>query len=195
MVAQRKSGLPTTADEFLSWPGDGRGGKYQLVDGELRAMSPGSATHGAIQNNVATLLTNHLRSLGGRCRSYTEPAIQVRTRAKINMRIPDIGVSCAKITAGDVALPEPILLVEILSPGNSSDTWDNVWAYCTVPTVTEILILASTRIEAQLLRRGADGHWPPDPTKIDDTGALSLASIGYTAPLNAIYEGTYLLEG
>ncbi len=194
MGAQRKSGLPTTADEFLKWPGDGKGGKYQLVDGELRAMSPASATHGAIQNNVGTLLNVHLKTLGGRCRAYTEPAIEVRTRAKINTRIPDVGVSCAKITAGDVALPEPILLVEILSPGNSSDTWDNVWAYCTVPTVTEILILASTRIEAQLLRRGADGHWPPDPTKIEHEGMLTLASISYMLPLKAIYEGTYLVE-
>ena len=195
MVAQRKSGLPTTADEFLSWPGDGRGGKYQLVDGELRAMSPGSATHGVIQAKLARLLGNHLDGVSRRCQVVTEPAIEVRMRAKFNTRIPDVGVSCAKITAGDVALPEPILLVEILSPGNSSDTWDNVWAYCTIPTVTEILILASTRIEAQLLRRGADGHWPPDPTKLEGTDTLSFASIGYTVPLKAIYEGTYLLEG
>ena len=194
MGAQRKSGLPTTADEFLKWPGDGKGGKYQLVDGELRAMSPGSATHGAIQSNVAALLTVHLRTLGGRCRAYTEPAIEVRTRAKINTRIPDVGVSCAKIAAGDIALPEPVLLVEILSPGNSSDPWDNVWAYCTIPSVTEILVLASTRIEAQLLRRGADGHWPHDPTKIELEGSLTLESIDYAVPLKAIYEGTYLVE-
>ena len=181
-----------TADEFLAWPGDGQGGKYQLVDGDLRAMSPGSATHGAIQSNLARLIGNHLAGAGKRCRSYTEPAIQVRTLAKINTRVPDVGVSCAKITAGDMALPEPILLVEILSPGNSSDTWDNVWAYCTIPSVTEILVLASTRIEAQLLRRGADGHWPPDPTKIEAEGTLSLDSIGYTMSLKEIYEGTYL---
>jgi hypothetical protein len=35
-----------TVADFLDWPGDGTGRKFQLVDGALRAMSPGSATHG-----------------------------------------------------------------------------------------------------------------------------------------------------
>jgi Uma2 family endonuclease len=184
-----------TADEFLAWPGDGHGTKYQLVDGAPRAMAPASATHGAIQNNVGSLFRDHLRAAGNRCRAYTEPAIQVRSRAKFNTRVPDIGVSCALVTASDIALPEPLLLVEILSPGNGKDTWNNVWAYCTVPSVTEILILASTRIEADLLRRDANVHWPPDPTRIEDGGTLTLASIGLTVPLREIYEGTYLVRG
>ena len=40
---------PMTVADFLDWPGDGSGRKFQLVDGELRGMSPGSATHGTIQ--------------------------------------------------------------------------------------------------------------------------------------------------
>jgi Uma2 family endonuclease len=29
-----------TIGEFLDWPGDGSGQKFELVDGELRAMTP-----------------------------------------------------------------------------------------------------------------------------------------------------------
>ena len=46
--ARRKTPEPMTVADFLDWPGDGSGRKFQLVDGELRAMSPGSVTHGTI---------------------------------------------------------------------------------------------------------------------------------------------------
>jgi hypothetical protein len=42
----RKPPLTMTVADFLDWPGDGTGRKFQLVDGEVRAMSPGSVTHG-----------------------------------------------------------------------------------------------------------------------------------------------------
>jgi Uma2 family endonuclease len=195
MQQRRKLPKFMTAEEFLVWPGDGAGTKYQLIDGELRAMAPASAVHGMIQANMARLLGNHLRGAGIRCQTVTEPAIHVRSRARINTRIPDLGVSCAPVTASDIALPEPILLVEILSAGNKSQTWDNVWAYCTIPSIREILVLSSFAIEADLLRRGQDGHWPPDPIRIEDGGALVLESIGLTLALRAVYEGTYLVGG
>jgi Uma2 family endonuclease len=190
----RKPIEPMTAAEFLSWPGDGQGGKYELVDGELRAMSPASATHGAIQCNVVALLTNHLKPLGGQCRAYTEPAVEVRINAAFNTRSPDVGVSCARLTAQDVALPDPILLIEILSPGNKADTWSNVWAYCTIPTVKEIVVLASTSIAADVLLRDADGNWPANPTRIGPDGLLNLASIGFEVPLPEVYAGTYIVD-
>jgi Uma2 family endonuclease len=188
----RKPSEPMTADEFLGWPGDGRGGKYELVDGELRAMSPASATHSAIQSRLARTIGNHLD--GQPCQIYTEPAIEVRTRAAINTRVPDLAVSCARLTAADIALPDPILLIEILSPGNKADTWANVWAYCTIPTVREILVLASTRIEADHLCRDTKGHWPPNPTRLGPEDTLALDCISYSVPLRAVYAGTYIVE-
>jgi hypothetical protein len=38
-----------TAEEFLAWPGDGSGRRFQLVAGEIRPMSPASRIHGVIQ--------------------------------------------------------------------------------------------------------------------------------------------------
>lgn len=124
MEPLRKQSDPMTADEFHSWPGDGRGGKYQLVDGELRAMPPASAVHGAIQANLARMVGSHLAAVGSTCREYSEPAIEVRINAAINTRIPDLGVSSARLTPQDFALPDPILLIEILSPGNNAGHLD-----------------------------------------------------------------------
>jgi Uma2 family endonuclease len=69
------------------------------------------------------------------------------------MRVPDLAVSCEVPDLGQRALTEPTLVVEILSPGNEAETRENVWAYTTIPTVREILLIRSTRIAAELLRR------------------------------------------
>lgn len=181
-----------TVDEFVAWD-DGKGGKYELIDGQLRAMSPASTTHGRIQANLGALIRNHLDVPSGRCSVLTEPAVQTRISAKLNMRVPDLGVSCTPDSPGEIALPDPILLIEIMSPGNKADTWSNVWAYTTIPSVREILIVQSTRIEALLLRRQADGSWPADPETIGADATLSLASIDFAMPLQAAYVKTYLL--
>ena len=192
--ARRKSpsnAEPMTVDEFIAWD-DGRGGRYELVDGEVRAMSPASTTHGTIQSSLAYALTGHLARPGNPCRAVTEPAVETRIRAKFNMRVPDLGVTCSPDSAGAIALPDPILLIEIMSPGNKKDTWDNVMAYTTIPSVKEIVIIQSTRIEALLLRRQEDGAWPPDPTTIGPDAALTLTSIDFSMPLASAYAKTYL---
>jgi Uma2 family endonuclease len=181
-----------TVAEFIAWPGDGRGGRYQLVDGELRAMSPASATHGTIQMTLGRLIANHLYVPGNRCRVVAELAIAVRVRASSNLRVPDLGVSCAPDAPGQVALPDPILLIEILPPGDAADTWDNVWAYTTIPTLAESVVVDATRIHAELLRRQADGSWPADPEEIGPEGTLELTSIGLTLALRTAYVMTHL---
>jgi hypothetical protein len=154
-----------TVDEFIAWVGDGR---WQLVDGEPRAMAPANATHGIIQANVAYTLTRHLRDAGSPCRAVTEPAIVPRVRARSNMRVPDVAVTCSRIDAGQLALPDPLLVVEILSPSNESETWENVWTYVSIPSVQEILVLRSAfnrgrcaaATHGRHVARGADPDWP-----------------------------------
>jgi Uma2 family endonuclease len=53
-----------TVAEFLAWPGDDTGARFELVDGELRAMAPASGTHGTLQSNFVRLLGNHLVGTG-----------------------------------------------------------------------------------------------------------------------------------
>lgn len=189
---KRKLPATMTADEFLAWSGDGTGVSYELVDGELRAMSPASTTHGAIQSAIARHIGNHLDVPGNPCRVVAEPAISLRVRANINVRVPDLGVSCAPDAPGQVYLPDPILLIEIISPGNKQDTLDNVWAYATVPTVREILLVQSTRIEAELLRRGKDGSWPPSSEVFSGDVSIPLETIGMALQLSSLYAKTHL---
>lgn len=193
MVALRKP-IPTrmTLDEFLAWdPGDPTGCAWQLIDGEPVAMAPGSDAHGAIQNELGALLRNHLLTQASHCRVVTEPGIVPRVRSDRNYRVPDLGVTCAP-PSHDLMMPEPVLLIEILSPSNEPETRSNIWAYATIPSVREILAIRSTRIEAELLVRGADGNWPAEPELIGPGGTVTLPSIGFTLPLASLYRTTVL---
>jgi Uma2 family endonuclease len=181
-----------TVADFVAWPGDGSGRKFQLVDGELRAMSPGSATHGTIQMTLGRLIGNCLVEAGNRCRVVSEPAITTRVRANVNLRVPDLGVTCVADAPGQHAMPDPIVLIEILSPGNASDTWENVWSYTTIPSVREIVVVHSTRVLAELLRRDTEGNWPAEPEEVGSDGTLRLDSIGFACPLRAAYAQTHL---
>jgi hypothetical protein len=49
------------------------------------------------------------------------------------------------------------------------------------------------RVEAELLRRGADGSWPEAPVFLGAEDDLDLASIGFRAPLRSFYRTTDLL--
>ena len=123
-----------------------------------------------------------------------EPGIVPRVRADRNYRVPDVGVTCAAPSHG-LMVPDPVLLVEILSPSNEADTRANIWAYTTIPSAQELLVVHSTRIEAELLRRSADGSWPEQPEIIGAGGTLSLAGVEFSTPLAALYRTTALAQG
>ena len=113
----------------------------------------------------------------------------------MNMRIPDLAVNCVPDERGQRALPEPLLIIEILPPSNEAETRENVWAYTTLPSVSEIVLVRSTAIGAELLRRNHDGNWPEQPELIVEANDIKLDSVEFSAPFGAFYEDTYLGRG
>ncbi len=188
MVAFRKrQRSQMTVDEFLVWDSDDlTGRRWQLIDGEPVLMAPAADVHSRIQAELVRLLGNHLLASGRPCTVVAAPGIVPKVRANENFRIPDLGVTCAP-PSGKVMVPDPVLLIEILSPGNVAKTRSNIWTYTTIPSVQEILVVRSTRMEIELLRRGPDGNWPDSPLIVKAPDHLELASIGFTVPVADIY--------
>jgi Uma2 family endonuclease len=190
MSALPKIPVRMTVAEFFAWnPPSPQ--LWQLVDGEPQAMAPASITHGAIQAELCSLIRNHLEERSSPCRVITAPGVIPRVQAETNVRIPDLAVACSGYDAEESALANPVLLIEILSPSNQAETWTNVWAYATIPSVQEILVLKTASIGAELLRRNQDGSWPSQPLTIE-AGELMLESIGFRIPLAAAYRTTRL---
>ncbi len=190
MSAFAKMPVRMTVAEFLAWDaGDGR--LWQLLDGEPQAMAPASRTHGALQNELGRLIANHLAETSSLCSVLANPGVVPRVQAEHNVRIPDLAVTCSNYESEEPVISDPVLIVEILSPSNAAETWANVWAYTTIPSVREIVVLRTVSIGAELLRRRADGSWPRTPEAIE-AGNLVLESIGFEAPLAALYRTTRL---
>jgi Uma2 family endonuclease len=100
-------------------------------------------------------------------------------------------VICSEYEAEEPVIADPVLIVEILSASNEAETWANVWAYTTIPSVREIVVLQTVSIGAELLRRCPDGSWPRTPEAIE-SGDLVLESLGFQTSLTAVYRTTRL---
>ena len=190
MAAALKMPDLMTTEEFLRWDSPG-GCLWQLIDGLPVAMSPPSPRHGAIQSEAARLIGNHLLERGSPCVVITTPGVVPRFQSDRNFMIPDLAVTCSAADIAGSMVLEPILLVEILSPSNHAETWRNVWAYMTIPSLWEILVVHSMSVGMELLCRSDDGAWPDKPTATAE-GDFTLSSIGLTLPVKALYRGTGL---
>ena len=190
--ALRKPPPSMTAADFLAWPGDGTGRTFQLVDGEVCAIPPGSVARALIHTDLICLVANHLEAVGSPLHALSRPPTVPRVRASLNLRYPVLGVTAAPDRPDQFVAPDPVLLIEIRTPENVADVLDNVWAYCTIPSVREIAVVHSTRVFAEVLRRGPDGHWPEDPEEIGPGGTLSFESIGLRCSLSEAYAQTHL---
>ncbi len=189
MVAAAKTPVRMTVDEFLNWD-SGDGLTWQLVDGEPQAMAPAQTNHAALQNELGRLIGNHFVANGSPCSALSTPGVTPSVRSRSNVRIPDIAVRCSE-PQQESAITDPVLIVEILSPSNQTETWSNVWTYITIPSLREVLVLYSVSIGAEILRRRPDGTWPQEAETILD-GDLILDSIGFRVPLADIYRTTPL---
>jgi len=177
-----------TVGEFLTWNSPS-GYLWQLVDGVPVAMAPPAPLHGAIQTKVASLIRNHLVERGSKCSAITTPGIIPPFQSDRNYMVPDLAVTCSAADMAGKALHDPILLIEILSPSNRAETWRNVWAYMTISTLQEILVIRTASVGVDLLCRGDDGKWP-DPSSAINAGAFTLPGIDLNLPVAALYRGT-----
>jgi hypothetical protein len=101
------------------------------------------------------------------------------------VRIPDLAVTCTPAHPGVHVTPDPVLAIEMLSISNQTETWSHIGTYCTIPMLLEILVVRSTEIAAELLRRNADGTWPERFAAVGET--VELRSIGASFALESAY--------
>ena len=115
-----------TVAEFLAWnPQDSD--QWELIDGTAARNGAGAPATRRHPGEVGRLIGNRLAELRPDCRVVTEPGVQPKVRANLNVRVPDLAVTCASWEPDDRLLHEPLVVVEILSPSNKAETWANVW--------------------------------------------------------------------
>jgi Uma2 family endonuclease len=190
--ARRKPKADTplmTADEFFDMPDDGTGNKYELVDGVLVAMAPPIPTHGRLQAGLAYLINSHLQTGKSSAWAAIAVCVQPALKASTNVRVPDLGVSCRPQVRGDKSMPEPVLLVEILSPSTARADQAKVWLYATMPSVQEILIVHSSKARLEFYTRNADGSWPREAQFATTGQGIHFNCIDMALAVDDLYDG------
>lgn len=181
-MAEPARDLSMTLAEFLTWD-DGTDTRYELVDGQVRAMAPPAEAHGTVVRNVGALIRSVLRAP---CRVVAEAGIVPDDRDDTYF-VADMAVTCAPPAPGRINVLEPRLVVEVLSPSTAAhDRGRKVTAYREIPSVEEILLLSSEARRAELWRREGDRWIVRD---LIGDAELTLDSVGLATSLAAIYEG------
>jgi Uma2 family endonuclease len=174
-----------TLAEFLRWE-DGTDTRYELLGGSPVAMAPPAIAHGILALRLGARMDAALRSRSP-CFGQSEAGI-ARPDRNDTCYIADLAVTCTPPERGQQLLQDPLLIVEILSPGTALyDRQTKVSDYRRIPSVQEILLIDSTSIFAEVLRREGD-RWITEIVR-GPQATLSLASIGLTAALSELYEG------
>ena len=179
-----------TVAEFLHWE-DGTDTRYELLDGTPVAMAPPAVAHGILALRLGARIEAALRSRPG-CIGQSEAGI-ARPDRNDTFYVADLAVTCSPPEPGQQLLADPVLIVEILSPGTALyDRQTKVADYRRLPSIQEILLIDSTSVFAEILRRAGE-QWITELVQGHDA-TLSLTSIGLAVTMSDLYQGIDILE-
>jgi len=174
-----------TLEEFLRWE-DGTDTRYELIDGFPVAMAPPARAHGILCARLAGEFNAALRSRRP-CTTQTEAGI-ARPDLSDSCYIADLAVTCRPYQRGEQLVEDPILIVEVLSPGTERhDRRAKVPAYREIESVQEILLIDSETAYAEIFRRRGTA-WFSEIVRGREA-ELHLASIELHLAMSELYEG------
>lgn len=129
-----------TVDEYLAWA-EGQEGRFELYAGTVYAMSPERARHGEIKFNVQAALLAGIRRAGLPCHMLPD-GMTVRID-DTTAHEPDALVYCGlKLPASALEVPNPIVVVEVLSPSTRRiDASLKLAGYFRVPSIAHYLVV------------------------------------------------------
>jgi Uma2 family endonuclease len=186
-MAEPATGL-MTLEEFLRWE-DGTDTRYELIGGVPSAMAPPARAHGMLCARLAGVIDAALRSQRP-CTAQTEAGI-ARPDRDDSCYVADLAVTCRPDKRGEQLVEDPILVVEISSPGTERhDRQIKVPAYRQIAGLNEILLINSEIAYAEVFRREGD-RWITEFVQGQDA-VLHLSSIGLRIPMVELYEGIAL---
>src|SRR5580658_8460466 len=171
-------------DEFLAWERE-QPERYEYAGGVVTMMTGGSLDHSTIASNLWTALRDRLQGSG--CRPFRGDA---KVIANNGVRYPDLSVTCQPINGQDDIVPEPIVVVEIISPSTErEDRGRKKFDYFATPSIRQYAIIEQDERRVELYTR-TDTAWLDQI--ITGDAVLSLSAVGVDIPLDAIYEDTEL---
>ncbi len=169
-------------EEFRRWCEAQPTGRYERVDGRIVAMAPERGAHLRVKGAVYKALDRAIA--GVECQALPDGATVETGDSDYE---PDALVNCGEAMADDaVAAPNPVIVVEVLSPGTAAtDTGGKLADYFRVPSVAHYLIVHPIRRTVTHHRRTG--------TRIDTlvvvNGPITLDPPGIAITVEELYAG------
>ena len=134
--------IALSAEQFLAWDA-GQSLRHEFVRGAIFARAGADERHVTVAGNVAITLRAHLR--GTPCRTFISD-MKLRVDAADCYFYPDVMVTCSAADATDPLVKrEPVLVVEVLSPGTAAyDRGDKFADYRRLASLREYLLILKT---------------------------------------------------
>ncbi len=131
-------------EEFRRWCEAQPRGRYERVDGRIVAMAPERGAHLRVKGAVYKALDRAVGAAGVACQALPDGATVETGDSDYE---PDALVNCGEPMADDaVAAPNPIVVVEVLSPNTAAtDTGGKLADYFRVASIMHYLIVHPTR--------------------------------------------------
>jgi Uma2 family endonuclease len=175
---------PMSLDEFLAWERD-QPERHEFDGFVITAMTGGSLDHSTIASNLRAALSAKLRGSG--CMAFRGDAKVIANGA---VRYPDLSVTCSPITGRDDIVPEPVLIIEVVSPSTERlDRGHKKLDYFATPSVRQYTIIAQDERLVDLYTRSEAG-WINEV--VTGEALLNLSSVGVELSLDTVYEDTEL---
>jgi Uma2 family endonuclease len=144
-------------DEFLAWSERQPDDRYELVNGEIVAMTRDTVRHNRAKFAAARSLEDAIRAAGLRCVVLIDGVgVSINDRT---LRIPDVLVQCGADPDPDSLIIEsPLIVVEVVSPSSERDDTDTkLIDYFSIASIRHYLIVFSEkRVVVHHQRNGGD---------------------------------------
>jgi Uma2 family endonuclease len=158
--------------------------RHEYIDGRVFAMSGVSLRHNLLTNKLSRRLFEKLD--GTNCATFTT---EVKVAANPTIYYySDIAVTCSPIRQDEYICPDPILLIEIISPSTEQiDRREKARSYKEIESLREYVIVEQVRQAVELHRRSNTGEW--EILQFSQGDQIYLVSIDLTLSLEDLYSG------
>ena len=171
-------------DEFLTWERE-QPERHEYDGMVITMMTGGSLDHSTIASNLRTALSEKLRETG--CMAFRGDAKVIANGA---VRYPDLSVTCSPVIGRDDVVPEPVLIIEVVSASTERlDRGRKKFDYFATPSIRQYAIVEQDERRVDLYTR-AEAGWTNEVVTGD--AAVNLSSIGIELSIDTLYEDTEL---
>lgn len=153
--------------------------KHELIEGQVYAMSGGSANHDRIAGNLYSEFRHHLK--GSECEPFGS---DMMVKAGANLYYPDVSVDCSFDESQSNLSTTPVMIVEVLSQSTRRiDQTTKRFSTINTPSLLEYVLIEQNFVQIEVARKSND--WRPHHYFLGDK--VTFESIDLTLSVEEIY--------